>query len=130
MELFALAFGIGKAFAGLWGSSKQKKVDKAQTELSYQSNLEDIRRREFQQEQTKGKAKAFSEDAGVLHTGGSTAQTFLDTMASEFDKEISFMRQYAEQAKSLGMKQASLNAQMGAFNALAGGVETYSILKG
>lgn len=130
MEMFALAFGIGKAVAGLWGSSRQKKAEKAQAELSYRSNLEDIRRREFDQMQTKGKAKAFSENAGVLHSGGSTAQQFLDTMASEFDKEISFMRQYAEQAKSLGMKQAQLNAQMGAFNAVAGGFETYSIMRG
>jgi hypothetical protein len=130
MEWVALGMGILNLAGGLFGSSKQKKVDKAAAELTYRSNLEDIRRREFEQEQIKGTAKAFSENAGVLHSGGSSAQQFLDTMASEFSREINFMREYATQARRLGLKEASLRAQTGAFNAISGGISTYSMLKG
>ena len=84
MEWVAAAAGIGKALFGFMGAGKQKDVDKRQTELSYLDNLEKIRRREFEIKQTEGTAKALSETAGVLHTGGSTAQMFLDTMATEF----------------------------------------------
>jgi hypothetical protein len=128
--MLAIAFGIGSFAAGLFGSGQQKKVDKAAAELTYQSTLEDIRRREFEQEQTKGAAKAFSEASGVLHSGGSSAQQFLDTMATEFRKELKFMRDYANRARELGLKEASLRAQTGAFNALSGGLQTYSIFKG
>lgn len=130
MEWVAIGMGILNFGAGLFGSGKQKKVDKAAAELTYRSNMEDIRRREFEQEQIKGTAKAFSENAGVLHSGGSSAQQFLDTMANEFTKEIRFMREYATQARVLGLKEASLRAQTGAFNALSGGLQTYSMLKG
>lgn len=130
MEWVAIGMGIASFASGLFGSSKQKKIDKAAAELTYRSNLEEIRRREFEQEQIKGTAKAFSEASGVEHTFGSSAQEFLDTMAFEFGREISFMRQYAEQARKLGLKEASLRAQTGAFNALSGGLQTYSMLKG
>lgn len=130
MEMLAIGLGIASFASGLFGSSKQKKIDKAAAELTWKSNQEEIRRREFEQEQIKGTAKAFSEASGVEHTGGSSAQQFLDTMASEFSKEIAWMREYANTARSLGMKEASLRAQTGAFNALSGGLQTYSMLKG
>lgn len=130
MEWVAVAMGIASFASGLFGSSKQKKIDKAAAELTYKSNLEEIRRRQFEQEQIKGTAKAFSEASGVEHTGGSSAQQFLDTMANEFRKEITWMREYAMQARVLGLKEASLRAQTGAFNALQGGLQTYSMLKG
>ena len=128
--MLAIGMGILNFGAGLFGSSKQKKIDRAAAELTFSSNKEDIRRREFEQEQIKGTAKAFSENAGVLHTYGSTGQEFLDTMAREFTKEITFMKEYADTARKLGLKEASLRAQTGAFNALSGGIQTYSMLKG
>lgn len=130
MEWVAVAMGIASFASGLFGSSKQKKIDKAAAELTWKSNMEEIRRREFEQGQIKGATKAFSENAGVLHSGGSTAQGYLNTMADEFRKEITWMREYANTARSLGLKEAQLRAQTGAFNALSSGVQTYGMLRG
>jgi len=123
MGWIAAAIGIGSAISGLIGSGKQKEVDKAQTELSYLDNLEKIRRRKFEQEQTQGAALAFSEASGVRHTGGSTAQGFLDTMAGEFKKEIDWMQKFAEEARRLGHKGASARAYAGNIQAITGGIQ-------
>jgi len=130
MEFVAAAVGIGKLFGGLFGSGKQKKIDKRQAELSYKSNLEDIRRRKFDQDQTLGQSTLQVEASGVRQTGGSTAQRFLDVMADEFKKELGFMQQYADEARQLGLKQAKLNYQTGVLNAVTGGIQSYVGLKG
>lgn len=124
MEYFAAAMGIFDAVSGIFGSNKQKKADEARTQLGYEDNLEKIRRREFTQEQTKGEAKAFSENAGVLHTGGSTAQGTLDTMSREFKYELDWMKQYAERAKSLGLQSASVTASGNRANSVSSGINT------
>lgn len=124
MEYVAIALGIGKALGGLFGAGKQKEVDKRQVELAYQDNLEKIRRRDFEMEQTKGAAKAATEHAGVLHSGGSTAQGVLDTMAREFKSELDWMRKFASEARAVGHKRASVAAQRNMFGAVTGGIET------
>lgn len=124
MEWIAIALGLGQAIGGIWGAGKQKDVDKQQSELAYLDNLEKIRRRKFQQEQTQGTAKAFSEVAGVLHTGGSTAQGVLDTMASEFKKELDWMQKFANEARRLGIKTADVRAQTNIFRAITSGLQT------
>lgn len=130
MEMLAIGLGVLSFGGGLFGASGQKEIDKAKTELTFQSNLEEIRRREFEQTQIKGATKAMSENAGVLHSGGSSAQTYLDLMTSEFNKEITFMRMYAKQARALGMEAADVNFRTGLFNSLTGGLGTYGALKG
>lgn len=124
MEYAAIALGFMKGFGGIWGANKQKDVDKAQVELAYKDNLEKIRRREFTQEQTKGAAKAFSEASGVLHSGGSTAQGVLDTMAGEFKKEIDWMTKFATEARRIGHKTASVRHQANVLGAITGGAQT------
>lgn len=124
MEFVALALGLGQAGFGIWGAGRQKDVDKQSAELSYLDNLEKIRRREFEQEQTKGAAKALSETAGVLHTGGSTAQGVLDVMASEFKKELDWMEKFAKEARRLGIKTADVRAQTGIMRSITGGIQT------
>lgn len=124
MEYAAIALGLAQAWGGIWGAGKQKDVDKAQVELAYQDNLEKIRRRKFQQEQVQGAAKAFSETAGVLHSGGSTAQGVLDTMAGEFKKEIDWMVKFGTEARRIGHKAASIRGKTGTFQAITGGVQT------
>lgn len=126
MEWVAAAVGIGQALFGIGGAKKQKKVDQAQTMLTFRDTLEKIRRREFEIEQTKGTAKAFSETAGVLHTGGSTAQVFLDTMATEFQKELDWMREYAVEAQKLGMKSADVSYRTNLLRSVSGGLSTYA----
>ena len=124
MEYVALALGIGQALGGLWGSSNQKEVDKKQVALAYQDNLEKIRRRKFQQEATEGAAKAFSENAGVLHSGGSTAQGVLDTMAREFKSEINWMVKFGQQAREIGFESARVRAKTSMFASITGGAQT------
>lgn len=130
MEYVAVALGIGKALGGLFGAGKQKEVDKAQTELAYLDNLEKIRRREFQQETTKGAAKALSETAGVLHSGGSTAQGVLDTMAREFKTELDWMKKFGEEARRIGHEAARVRAKTGIIRSITGGVETGASIYG
>ena len=129
MEMLAIGLGILNLAGGLFGSSGQKQTDKARTQLIYDSNLEEIRRREFEQDQIKGATVAMSETGGVLHSQGSSAQTYIDLMSSEFGKELKFMREYAERARQLGLQQAQLNFQTGLFNSLSGGLQTYGIFK-
>ncbi len=124
MEYVAAALGIAKAIGGLWGAGKQKEVDKAQVQLAYEDNLEKIRRRRFEQRQVEGAAKAFSETAGVLHTGGSTAQGVLDTMAREFKFEIDWMREFGERARETGLEAARVRAKTSMFRAITGGAQT------
>ncbi|MCK4897658.1 MAG: hypothetical protein KAS38_02685 [Anaerolineales bacterium] len=124
MEYAAIALGFAQAWGGIWGAGKQKDVDKAQVELAYKDNLEKIRRREFEQEQTKGAAKAFSETAGVLHSGGSTAQGVLDTMAREFKTELDWMVKFGTEARRIGHKAASVRAKTSIFSSLTGGAQT------
>jgi len=65
-----------------------------------------------------------TEASGVRHTGGSTAQGFLDVMAGEFRKELDWMSQYAERSRALGMKRANVAHTTGIFNAISGGIGT------
>lgn len=120
----ALAIGIASAAAGAIGASKQKDIEEERVELSYQDNLEKIRRRKLQMNQTQGAATAFSQSAGVRHTGGSTAQGVLDTMAMEFKREIDWMKDYADKAKRLGIKAADASYDANIMGALTGGVQT------
>ena len=124
MEYVAVALGIGQAIGGLWGAGKQKEADKAQVQLAYEDNLEKIRRRSFEIEQTKGAAKAATENAGVLHSGGSTAQGVLDTMAREFKIELSWMKKFATEARRIGLETARVRAKTNMFGAITGGAQT------
>lgn len=124
MGYVSAAIGIGSAILGIGGANRQKGVDKQQVELAYADNLEKIRRREFTQEQTMGTAVAFGENAGVLRSGGSTAQATLDVMASEFKKELDWMKQYAQRAKQLGIKSANVRGRTNMLGAITGGAQT------
>lgn len=121
---FNLAFGLFKTGVGLAGAGLQADHEKELTELSYESDQEDIRRREFEQDTIKGAAKAMSENAGVLHTSGSTAQGYLDTMEYQFGKELQFMKDYAERARQLGHDATGLRKMSNIFDSLAGGAST------
>ncbi len=124
MNFMAMGLGLFQMGTGIAGAGYQKGLDKDQVELEYQSDLEDIRRREFDQQSIQGTAKAFSENAGVLHSGGSSAQGFLSTMAEQFTREINFMKQFAQEARYLGRKQASLKHRAGVMSALTSGFKT------
>ena len=117
-----LALGLFSTGMKLFGVGAQSKHDKERVELEYQSDLEDIRRREFEQTQIRGTAKAYSEASGVLHSGGSSAQGYLDTMDYQFKKEIDFMKTYAEEARRLGREGASLRKTAGILNAFSSGI--------
>ncbi len=130
MEWVAAAIGVGKAVAGIFGAKKQEKLEKERAQLGYEDNLEKIRRREFQQQTTQGAAQAFSQNAGVLHSGGSTAQGFLDTMSSEFKKELDWMKKYAKRAHDLGVKSAGVNFSTNVMNSITGGIQTGSNIYG
>lgn len=130
MGWVAAAIGIGKFVSGIFGSNAQRKVDKRQTQLQYEDNLEKIRRREFDQAQTQGQANLLTEASGVRHTGGSTAQGFLNVMAGEFKKELDWMSQYAERSRSLGMKRANVAHTTGVVNSIFGGIQTGSSVYG
>lgn len=122
MGAAAVAVGVFTFGAGLWGADKQHEIQKQQVELSYKDNLEKIRRRKFTTEQIKGKTKARSENAGVLHRPGSTPQGYIDVMSSEFKKEITWMQKYAETAKRLGMESANVERKIGGLNAFSSGL--------
>lgn len=124
MGWVAAALGIGQAVAGIFGAKKQKKVDQAQTELQYQDNLEKIRRRRFQQEQVHGAATAGTEASGVLHSSGSSAQGYLDTMAREFRLELDWMRKFAEEARKIGYKGASAAHTANVLRSISSGFQT------
>ena len=118
----ALALGLFTTGVKLFGVDQQSDYEKDVADLEYKSNLEDIRRRQFEQYQIRGTAKAFSEASGVKHSGGSSAQGYLDTMDYQFKKEIEFMKSYAEEARRLGYEGASLRKQAGILNALSSGM--------
>ena len=124
MGWVAAAIGIFSAGAGIFGAKKQKKVDKAQAELQYQDNLEKIRRRKFGQEATFGMGTAFSQASGVLHTRGSSAQGYLDTMAREFRLELDWMRKFADEARRLGYKGASAAYTTNVLQSITSGIQT------
>lgn len=124
MGAAAIAVGVFTAGAGLWGASKQEQLDEDKVQLSYQDNLEKIRRRGFTQEQIKGQAKARSEHSGVLHRAGSTPQGYVDVMTSEFKKELDWMKKYAEEARRLGMESAHLKKTAASINAISSGIES------
>lgn len=129
--LFAsVAAGLFSTGAGLFGASGQRGADKEQVDLAYKDNLEKIRRREFEQEQTFGQAQAFSQNAGVRHTGGSTAQGFLDTMSFEFKKELDWMKEFANKSRSSGMDRANINYSTNVMGAIKGGLSTGSNVYG
>ena len=122
MGAAAAAVGIFTFGAGLWGADKQHELEKERALLGYEDNLEKIRRRGYTQEQIKGQTKARSENAGVLHTAGSTPKGYVDAMASEFKKELDWMKEYAERAKRLGVESANVNRKIGGLNAFSDGV--------
>lgn len=124
----AIFIGAFQAGAGIWGASKQEQLEEDRVQLTYQDNLEKIRRRGFAQETIKGKGKARSETAGVLHRAGSTPQGYMDVITSEFKKELSWMKKYAEEARRLGMDQAHLDKTTAAINAIAQGANTAASL--
>lgn len=122
--------GIVTFGAGHKGAGEQRDIDKQMVELSYRDNLEKIRRRGFTQEQTKGKAKAFSENAGVLHSGGSTAQGYLDTLSNEFRAELNWMKDYAKMAKKLGLEKAGVDYDANRMAAIQQGISTGGSIMG
>lgn len=122
MEWIAAGLGILEGISGLFGASKKEKLEKQQTQLEFESNMEDIRRRKLEQEEVIGATKALSETAGVRHTGGSTAQGYLDVMTSEFKKEIEFATMFAKRSRALGMRGARYNRQSNMISSLAGGI--------
>lgn len=130
MGWIAAAIGIGSAIGGIFGSNQQKDVDDQQVELAFRDNMEKIRRRKFEQAQTQGAAKAYSENAGVTHHGGSTAQVVLDSMANEFRREIGWMTKFASEARKLGHKSAKVRAQAGRFGSIMGGIQTGASIYG
>ena len=130
MGWFAAAIGRTSAVFGIFGAKQQKDVDKQQTELAYNDNLEKIRRREFEQRQTLGTAKAVSQAAGVLHTGGSTAQGVINTMAREFKTELDWMTKFAATARKLGHKRASVAHQTNVMRSISGGIQTGTSIYG
>ncbi len=127
---FAAVMGGFKAFAGIFGAFSQDDLTQQGIQFKYEDNLEKIRRRKFTQQQTLGKTKAFSENAGVLHSGGSTAQGVINTMSSEFQKEINWMHKFATTQALLGKKQATLDLQAGILGSAAGGVQTIQGMTG
>lgn len=124
MGWVAAAIGIGQAVGGIFGALKQKSVTKSQTELQFRDNLEKIRRRKFTQEQTLGTGTAFSEASGILHSGGSSAQGFLDTMAREFRLELDWMRRFADEARRLGHRGASAAFTTNILGSISSGIST------
>lgn len=130
MGWISAAIGIFSAGVGIFGAKSQKEVDKEQVELAYEDNLEKIRRRKFTQEQIKGQAKAATEAAGVLHSGGSTAQGVLDTMAREFRSEIDWMVKFGQRARDIGFKSARVRAKANMFGAVASGIQTGAAVYG
>lgn len=123
MGWVAAAVGIGSALFGRKKAKKQKAVMQQQANLQFEDNLEKIRRREYTQMQTLGATKAFGEASGVLHREGTTPSNYIKEMASEFKKELDWMRDYAEEAKRLGMTSASVQARTNTFNAITSGVQ-------
>lgn len=130
MGWIAAAIGIGRALGGIFGANQQKDVDDQQIELAFQDNLEKIRRRKFQQQQTQGAAKAFSEASGVLHTGGSTAQGVLDTMSGQFQMELDWMKKFASESRRIGHKTAKVRAQTARIGGISAGIQTGASIYG
>lgn len=120
-----LALGLFSTGIKLFGAGEQSRHDKAMVELQYKSDLEDIRRREFEQQQIRGTGKAYSEAAGVLHSGGSSAQGYLNTMDYQFKKEIDFMKSYAEEARKLGRDAAALRKTSNVLDAFSMGLSIW-----
>jgi hypothetical protein len=120
-----LALGLFSTGMKLFGAGEQSKADKARIELEYKSDLEDIRRRQFEQQQIRGTGKAYTEAAGVLHSGGSSAQGYLDTMDYQFKKELDFMKSYAEEARRLGRKQSSIDKTSNILSAFSSGLSIW-----
>lgn len=129
MEFAALMGGL-KAFTGIFGAFQQDELTQEGIQLQYEDNLEKMRRRKFTMKQTLGKTKAFSENAGVLHSGGSTAQGVINTMAGEFHKELAWMHKFATTQALLGKKQARLDLQAGIIGSAAGGAQTFQGMSG
>lgn len=126
----AAALGLFSAGVGLFGASEQAKVDKDRVQLAYEDSLEKIRRRGFTQQQVLGQAKARSQASGVLHTGGSTAQSTIDVMSQQFKRELDWMKRYAAQARRLGMKGADVNKLANQLGAIGGGLSTAATVYG
>ena len=130
MGWLAAAIGLVSVGFGISGAGQQKDVDEQQAELAYKDNLEKIRRRKFEQRQTQGAAKAFSEASGVLHSGGSSAQGVLDTMARVFTSELDWMKKFASEARRLGHKTASVRHQTNIMGSISGGIQTGASIYG
>lgn len=122
MGWVAAAVGIGTALFGGSAAKKQKKVEKKKAQLTYEDNLEKIRRREYTQDQTLGATKALSETAGVLHRTGTTPVSYMREMSDAFKREIDWMKEYAERAKKLGMESANVQFKANTINAIASGI--------
>lgn len=124
MEGFAAVLGLAKTGFGIFGARSQRRADRAATQLTFESNIEDTRRRESEINAVLGAASAVSQTAGVRHSAGSTAQGVLDTMTDAYRNEIQWMREYAFRAKQIGMKQATLNYRSSVLNSIGSGMNT------
>jgi len=126
MEFMSKALGMFQMGTGIVGAGYQKDIDDDRVELEYKSNLEDIRRKKFEHQTIQGTAKAFSENSGVLHSGGSTAQGFLDTMADQFAREIDFMRNFAMESRKLGHDASGLRRNASVLGSISRGIGAMS----
>ena len=117
-------FGGFKMFTGLSAARGQGKLDREVAVFQYEDALETIRRRKYTQTQIKGATKALSEAAGVLHTQGSTAQTYIDEMSAEMKKELTYMQDYAITAKRFALRGAKMKQSAATLDAFFSGIGT------
>lgn len=126
MGWVAAAVGLAVFGVGHKAGDKQRYDAYLQTELEYEDSLEKIRRRRFQTDQIVGATKARGENAGVVHTAGSTPVGYLETMEGEFRKELDWMKKFADTARSLSNKRAAQNKKAATWSALSSGISAAS----
>lgn len=100
----AVLSGIGGAL-DFRGGKKGQDAAWDQASLTYDTRMEEIRRRESQQEKTMARGKGVAHSSGIKVEGSSTEQ-YLDTMQTEFAKELDWMRHAAQKEKKAIRKGA------------------------
>ena len=112
----------------------RKKADKAlrkQADLTYETRMEQMRRRETQMRQQYGGAKTDIGAAGV--TGGGTPSDYMRSMRNEFSKELDWMKRAADMERD-AIKSGQTGGRSNFVGALGGAVRgltgAYGIWRG
>lgn len=113
---FNILAKVAGGILGLEAADDQRDINVAAAEDQYTADLENIRLRRFEQDQTIGETVLRIGASGVR---GGTGTRYLEQMDAEFSTEIDFLYDYAQRSRDNAIRGAEVQYDADRLNSFA-----------